>query len=89
MLVVGKGDAHSLADRVRIFVLKRWYVGQKGFNALVHRFPRFDASEPSYRLRLGSGSLSIYQCGEGKSAIDSKLPVDVMQVKFDSSFGDI
>ena len=30
----------------------------------------------------------MYQCGKGKSAIDGKLPVDVMQVKFDSSFAD-
>jgi hypothetical protein len=30
----------------------------------------------------------MYQRGEGKSAFDGKLLVDVMQVKFDSSFAD-
>ena len=30
----------------------------------------------------------MYQRGEGKSAFDAKLPVDAMQVKFDSSFAD-
>jgi hypothetical protein len=29
-----------MADRVRIFALKRQNVSQKGFNALVHWFPR-------------------------------------------------
>ena len=30
----------------------------------------------------------MYQCGKGKPAFDAKLPVDAMQVKFDSSFAD-
>ena len=30
----------------------------------------------------------MYQRGEGKSAFDAKLPVDAMQMKFDSSFAD-
>ena len=30
-----------------------------------------------------------YQRGQGKSAFDTKLPIDVMQVKFDGSFTDI
>jgi hypothetical protein len=40
LFVVSKRAAHPLTDRVRLFARERQNVGQKGFNALVHQFPR-------------------------------------------------
>ena len=40
LLVVGKSDAHPLTDRVRIFALKRHYVGQKGFKVYLTHIHR-------------------------------------------------
>jgi hypothetical protein len=35
-LAVGKGPAHPLADRVRVFARERENIGQEGYDALVH-----------------------------------------------------
>ena len=43
LFVIGKSNAHAFANRVLIFALKRQNVGQKGFDALVHRFHRVAA----------------------------------------------
>ena len=45
LFVIGKSHAHTVANRVLIFALKRQNVGQKGFDALVHRVHRLAARQ--------------------------------------------
>jgi hypothetical protein len=50
LFVIGKSAAHPLTDRVRLFARERQNIGQKGFNALVHQFPRCFTCGPSMGL---------------------------------------
>jgi hypothetical protein len=45
LFAIGDGYANALPNRVLIFALKRQNVGQKGFDALVHRLHRLGARQ--------------------------------------------
>ena len=48
LFVIGKGATYALMDR--LFALECQNVGQKGFNALIHGFPRYFTCGPPMGL---------------------------------------
>jgi len=50
LFVIGERATYPLTDRVRLFAFECQNVGQKGFNALIHRLPRFFSRGPPMGL---------------------------------------
>jgi hypothetical protein len=66
LFAVGKSASHAMADRVRIFALKRQNVSQKGFNALVHWFSPSSYSFATREAFDLSGEYPIYEMANGR-----------------------